>query len=43
MITYLKYLYNQLIHESKTKKDIINKLNHDMPLHARLLLASSLF
>ncbi len=43
MFNYLKYLYNQLMHESKTKKEIRNKLNHDMPLHARLLLTSSLF
>ena len=42
MIYIIKKIYNLLFYESKTKKEIKDKLNHSMPLHARLLLNSSM-
>lgn len=42
MINLIKKIYNLLHYESKTKKEIYNKLKHPMPLHAKLLLNSSM-
>ena len=42
MINIIKKIYNQLQYKSTTKKDIYEKLKHPMPLHARLLLNSSM-
>ncbi len=43
MINIIKKIYNQLFYESKTKKEVYDKLQYPMPLHARLLLNSSIF